>query len=199
MTTFETPKTPREFTEAMLRSASDADRLIQENINDRWLREAHTHTAVNGHVAALALEMLRRHAPKIAEELAEHLHDKLARGDLAGPTYRVAMALSFDPDQWLTEFNERAAKRRESRAAEPNTKATLTTLAERWEQMAKSAPDFGGDGLFIDEPTPAQVGQFERATTYGRAAADLREVLHTGRIPHGLMTDAELDAHGTAQ
>ncbi|MFJ3950231.1 hypothetical protein ACIPXV_09200 [Streptomyces libani] len=82
---------------------------------------------------------------------------------------------------------------------EASIRATLTTLAERWEQMAKSAPDFGGDGLFIDEPAPAQLQQFERATTYGRAAADLREVLRTGRIPHGLMTDAELDAHGNAQ
>ncbi|MGW2920332.1 exonuclease domain-containing protein [Streptomyces angustmyceticus] len=77
-------------------------------------------------------------------------------------------------------------------------RAALITLAERWEQMAKSAPDFGGE-LFVDEPTPVQLQQVERATTYGRAAADLREVLRTGRIPHGLMTDAELDAHGTAQ
>lgn len=82
---------------------------------------------------------------------------------------------------------------------EADLRATLTTLAERWEQMAKGAPDFDGDGLFIDEPTPVQLQQFERATTCGRAAADLREVLRAGRIPHGLMTDAELDAHGTAQ
>jgi hypothetical protein len=34
--------------------------------------------------------------------------------------------------------------------------------------------------------------QIERAATYSRAATDLREVLATGRIPHGLMTDAEL-------
>lgn len=70
---------------------------------------------------------------------------------------------------------------------------TLATLAERWEQMAKAAPDFGGDGLFIDEePTPVQLQQYERAATYRQGAKDLREVLATGQIPHGLMTDAEL-------
>lgn len=114
MTTFETPKTPREFVETMLRSSIEADRLVSENINDRWLREAHTHTAVNGYVAALALEMLRRHAPKTADELAEHLHDTLVRGDLAGPSHRIAVALSFDPDRWIAEFDQRAASRKEN-------------------------------------------------------------------------------------
>ncbi|WP_037616346.1 hypothetical protein [Streptomyces aureus] len=73
--------------------------------------------------------------------------------------------------------------------------ATLTavnTLAERWERMGKSAPELG-DELLIDEPTAAERHQHERAATYRRAAADLREVLVTGRIPHDLMTDAELD------
>ncbi|WP_327223079.1 hypothetical protein OG229_02725 [Streptomyces platensis] len=124
MATFETPKKPREFVEAMIRSAIEADLLADERINDRWLREAHTHSAVNGYVAALALEMLRRHAPKTAEELAEHLHDTLVRGDLAGPAYRVATALSFGPDQWIAEFNQRAAKRRESRPAELDAHGT---------------------------------------------------------------------------
>jgi hypothetical protein len=71
------------------------------------------------------------------------------------------------------------------------TLTALNLLAERWEQMAKAAPDLG-DELFIDEPTPVQQRQIERAATYRRAAADLREVLVNGRIPHGLMTDAEL-------
>ncbi|GHB55949.1 hypothetical protein GCM10010331_49780 [Streptomyces xanthochromogenes] len=114
MTTFETPDTPRGFIEAMLRSSLEADQLAQENINNRWLREAHTHTAVNGHIAALALEMLRRHAPQAAEGLAEGLHLTLTRGDLAGPVYRVAIALGFEPDQWITEHNERAARRQEA-------------------------------------------------------------------------------------
>ncbi|KIZ16896.1 hypothetical protein [Streptomyces natalensis] len=83
--------------------------------------------------------------------------------------------------------------------AEADLRTTLTSLADRWEQMAKSAPDFGGDDLFIDEPTPTQLQQFERATTYRKTAADLREVLRIGQIPHDLMTDAELEQHGTAQ
>ena len=77
-------------------------------------------------------------------------------------------------------------------------RAALTTLAKRWEQMAKAGPDFGGD-LLINEPTPVQLQQHERAAAYGRAAADLRDVLRTGRIPHGLMTDAELEQHGTPE
>lgn len=80
-------------------------------------------------------------------------------------------------------------------APEEAIEVTLTTLAGRWEQMAQGAPDFG-DGLFVDEATPAQTGQHERATTYRKAATDLLDVLRTGRIPHDLMTDAELDGTG---
>lgn len=196
MTTFETPKTPRDFAEAMLRSSLDADRLVQENINDRWLREAHTHTAVNGLVAALAMETLRRHASPAAEELAETLDCILTAGDLGGPAWRTANALGFNPDQWETEFAERAT----TRAAKPETgrRAThvaLTDLAERWDRMGADDPDFGTD-LFVDPPTPVELQQHERAAVYRRAAADLRETLRTGHIPHDLMTDAELEQHG---
>ncbi|MDX3587320.1 hypothetical protein [Streptomyces europaeiscabiei] len=69
--------------------------------------------------------------------------------------------------------------------------ATADVLADRWERLTKAAPNLG-EGLLIDEPTPVQQVQIERATTYGRAVKDLREVLTTGRIPHDLMTDAEL-------
>jgi hypothetical protein len=78
---------------------------------------------------------------------------------------------------------------------EADLRAALTTLAGRWEQMAAAGPDFG-DELLIDEPTPVQLQEHERAATYRRAAADLRDTLRTGRIPHGLMTDAELEQHG---
>ncbi|MEV7975360.1 hypothetical protein [Streptomyces sp. NPDC086519] len=81
---------------------------------------------------------------------------------------------------------------------ETDLHAPLTTLAERWEQMAKAGPDFG-DELLIDEPTPVQLQQHERATTYRRAADDIRDVLRTGRIPHGLMTDAELEQYGRTE
>ncbi|MFF9025705.1 hypothetical protein [Streptomyces eurythermus] len=74
---------------------------------------------------------------------------------------------------------------------------TLTTLAERWEQMAEH-----GDvaiGTF-DGPAAAtldaEVG--ERGRTYRKAATDLRDVLRTGRVSHDLMTDAELSAPATA-
>lgn len=83
-------------------------------------------------------------------------------------------------------------------ASEAALRATLTTLADRYEQMAKAGPDFG-DELLIDEPTPIQLQQHERAAAYGKAAADIREVLRTGRIPHGLMTDAELEQYGTPE
>lgn len=78
------------------------------------------------------------------------------------------------------------------------TLSALNSLAERWERMGKAAPELGDD-LFINEPTPVQLAQHERATTYRRAAADLREVLVSGRIPHDLMTDAELEQHGTPE
>jgi urocanate hydratase len=109
------PDSPSDFVEAMLRSSLEADRLMQENINDRWLREAHTHTAVNGLIAAIAMENLRRFAPDTADELAEALNHALTAGDLAGPVYRMAKQLGHDPDQWLTEFNERAARRKEGK------------------------------------------------------------------------------------
>ncbi len=79
---------------------------------------------------------------------------------------------------------------------ERKVRGLLADLADRWEQMAAAGPDFG-DELIVDEPTPVQLQQHERAATYGRAAADLRDALRTGRIPHGLMTDAELEQHGT--
>jgi hypothetical protein len=69
--------------------------------------------------------------------------------------------------------------------------AVLDVLAGRWEQMAKST-----DNSCTDVNPDAEPGlvwlRTSRAQTYRRAAADLREVLASGRIPHGLMTDTEL-------
>lgn len=81
---------------------------------------------------------------------------------------------------------------------EASLRASLTTLAERWEQMAGPAPD-PDEGLFVDEPSPAEYARVERAATYRTAAADLRDVLRTGVLPHPLMTDAELEQHGTPE
>lgn len=63
---------------------------------------------------------------------------------------------------------------------EADLRTTLTTLAERWEQVAEYA-------------------RAERAATYRTAASDLRDVLRTGVLPHPLMTDAELEQHGTPE
>ncbi|MFF8482380.1 hypothetical protein [Streptomyces antibioticus] len=71
------------------------------------------------------------------------------------------------------------------------TLSALNTLAERWERMGKHEE---AAIPLLDGPAGEQVGGeiSQRAETYRKAAADLREVLVTGRIPHDLMTDAEL-------
>lgn len=81
--------------------------------------------------------------------------------------------------------------------SEANLRTTLSTLAERYEETADRAPKHP-QYLYIDPLTPAERAEHDRAVGYRRAAADIREVLRTGRIPHGLMTDAELDSRGAA-
>jgi len=77
-------------------------------------------------------------------------------------------------------------------------RAVLTDLADRWELMA--ANEEAAIPL-LEGPAAAQVGAevAQRAATYRKAAADVRDVLATGRIPHDLMTDAELEQHGTPE
>lgn len=106
--------------------------------------------------------------------------------------------MTTTPRRWLNAILHRGPGYDLPTEAEADLRASLTTLAERWEQMAKSAPDLG-DELFIDEPTPLQFWQIARASTYRRVAADLRDVLRTGRAPHDLMTDAELEQYGTPE
>jgi DNA polymerase-3 subunit epsilon len=81
---------------------------------------------------------------------------------------------------------------------ERKLRAALTTLADRYEEMAKCAPNLG-DELLIDEPTPTQLQQIVRASAYRKAAASIRNVLRTGHVPHYLMTDAELEKYGTPE
>jgi hypothetical protein len=69
--------------------------------------------------------------------------------------------------------------------------AVVATLADRWQMMA----DHGDTAIgHFEGPAAAtldaEVG--ERGRTYRKAAVDVRDVLRTGRIPHDLMTDAEL-------
>ncbi|MCF0086661.1 MULTISPECIES: hypothetical protein [unclassified Streptomyces] len=70
--------------------------------------------------------------------------------------------------------------------------AALVTLADRWEEMASQ-----GDAMIghFEGPTAATLDAevTERSRTYRKAAADVRDVLRTGRVPHDLMTAAELD------
>ncbi|MEU3613431.1 hypothetical protein ABZ725_14105 [Streptomyces sp. NPDC006872] len=79
---------------------------------------------------------------------------------------------------------------------EGRLRAVLATLAERWEQLAGPKPD-PDEGLFVDQPGPDEYARVERAHAYRTAASDLRDVLRTGQIPHPIMTDAELERHGT--
>jgi hypothetical protein len=79
------------------------------------------------------------------------------------------------------------AEVRRLRAAE----AALVTLADRWQELA----DHGDHAIgHFEGPAAAtldaEVG--ERGRTYRKAAADVRDVLASGHIPHDLMTTAEL-------
>lgn len=82
--------------------------------------------------------------------------------------------------------------------SETDLRTTLATLADRWEQIAGPKPD-PDEGLFVDEVAPGEAARIEHNYTLRTSAADLREVLRTGRIPHPLMTDAELEQHGTPE
>lgn len=68
--------------------------------------------------------------------------------------------------------------------SEADLRAALTTLAERWEEIAaKATTDLGR----------------ERAMQIEAAAKGVRYVLATGHVPHWLMTDAELEQYGTPE
>jgi hypothetical protein len=64
------------------------------------------------------------------------------------------------------------------------TLSALNTLAERYEEIAAKAT--------------TDVGR-ARAAQISRAAKDIRVVLNTSRLPHWLMSDAELEAAAPAQ
>ena len=74
-------------------------------------------------------------------------------------------------------------------------RATLATLADRYAEMAGQHADRLPSDFFASF-TPAQERVAERAHVLRMVAHDLRDVLRTGRIPHGLMTDAELNEYG---
>lgn len=70
--------------------------------------------------------------------------------------------------------------------AERKLRAAFDDLAERWAPL----------GL-CDEDAPEMA--HGRAHAYRNAISDVRDVLRTGLIPHALMTDAELEQHGTPE
>ncbi|MFE8961798.1 hypothetical protein [Streptomyces iakyrus] len=193
------PNTPAAFVERMLRDGIRADQLAAEHINDRDLREPNINTAVAAYIAANAIHTLARHNQAAADLLADNLHRVIAAGDLTGPLRRAATALEHDADRWVADFKEQLARRQPMPpAGTATTHAALTTLAERWEQMAANE----GKALqFLEGPNAEWVADTarERIRTYAKAAADIRNVLATGRIPHDLMTDAELEQHGTPE
>lgn len=199
MTTTDTPKTPAEFVAVMLRSSIEADLLVMEHINDPTVMQAETHACINGFIAATAMENLRRIDPDAAATIAERLDQIITAGEVRGPAIRAAKRLGLNPDRWIDEFEERAARRgAKPKAGRRAAYAALTSLADRYEEIADRAPEHP-DTLYVDSLTPAQRAEHDRAAGYRKAAADIREVLHTGRIPHDLMTDAELEQHGTPE
>ncbi|MBL3808475.1 hypothetical protein [Streptomyces sp. BRB081] len=81
---------------------------------------------------------------------------------------------------------------------EAAVRATLATLADRYAEMAGQHADRLPSDFFASF-TPAQERVAERAHVLRMVAHDLRDVLRTGRIPHGLMTDAELNEYGSKE
>lgn len=81
---------------------------------------------------------------------------------------------------------------------EATLRATLTDLAERWEQMANRMTA-SHPAEFYTAVTETELVEETRASVLRTSASDVRDVLRTGRIPHPLMTDAELQQHGTPE
>ncbi|WP_435643828.1 hypothetical protein ACR9VJ_26235 [Streptomyces sp. H49] len=123
---------------------------------------------------------------------------------LRGPYLRGVGTLNFGDGEDAEadrEFVKHAREDVEALVAEVrrlrDREAALTTLADRWQQMA----DHGDAAIgHFEGPAAAtldaEVG--ERGRTYRKAASDIRDVLRTGRIPHDLMTDDELNAAAPA-
>ncbi|MGW1015634.1 exonuclease domain-containing protein [Streptomyces niveus] len=77
---------------------------------------------------------------------------------------------------------------------ERKLRGALADLAERWGAHANfHAARLPGD--FLIDADPANERAAATAHAYRTAAMDVAEVLRTGRMPHGLMTDAELEQH----
>lgn len=179
----DTPKTPREFVEAMLRSCVEADWLASGHINNPPLRRAESQAAVNGFVAAMAMSYLRIHARARADKLAEFLDHVLSSGTLGIAAYRVATALDYDHGAWTAQVNERIKENQQRDREETDLRTALTRLATRYEEIAEKAT--------------TDVGR-RRAMQIQQMAADIRHVLDTTRIPGHLINGQDLKAEGGA-
>lgn len=82
--------------------------------------------------------------------------------------------------------------------AEADLRAALNDLADRWEHHSTAIDPGLPKELFVEANTGQQWAT-TIAHTYRTAASDLRDVLRTGLPPHALMTDAELEQHGTPE
>lgn len=98
----------------------------------------------------------------------------------------------------LDALNHRGPGYDQPTQTETNLRATLTLLADRWEQCAKSLEADLPQELFVEEDTSHQWAATV-AHNLRRSATDLREVLRTSRIPNGWMTAAEEEQHGTPE
>lgn len=106
--------------------------------------------------------------------------------------------MTTTPRRWIDALLHRGPGYDLPNSETVDLRTALTTLADRYDEIADRAPQHP-KYLYIDPLTPAQRTEHDRAAGYRRAAADIRDVLCTGHVPHTLMTDAELEKYGTPE
>lgn len=184
------------------------DPYILDKQADKWRRGSRKLEALAVHYGVTLAAAHRADADALAAvEVAVAIGEKYPQLQVAAEQLHVwqiwwARQQAADFQQHLRKTDPYAVTEGEwpliQLTEERKLRAAFDLLAGRYEQLAKAAPDLGGE-LLIDEPTPLQRCQVERAHTYLTAAADVREVLRTSRPPHALMTDAELEQYGTPE
>ncbi|MFF7022967.1 hypothetical protein ACFY97_18440 [Streptomyces klenkii] len=110
----DTPKSPREFVGAMLRSCVEADRFATEYADNLPLRDAEVQAAVNGFVAAVTMDHLRRHAPNCADSVVALLVNVLSSSHLGIAARRIATGLDYDHAGWIAQVDARIANSQQS-------------------------------------------------------------------------------------
>jgi len=82
--------------------------------------------------------------------------------------------------------------------SETDLRAALADLADRWDRYADRLAE-GVPTEFYADLTEPQLLEAAHMHAFRNAASDLREVERTGRPPHALMTDAELEQYGAPE